>query len=126
MGIPGGFCDPAEHPETTAIREVREEVGLDIKIIEFLGIWMDVYPDRQGATGKRPVESTLNIYYMARAAHPHHLEINPSEVSEARYFQSWELPDTLAFPDHIGPVLKAWTSTAADRASMVVEPNTAD
>ena len=124
--IPGGFCDPAEHPETTAIREVREEVGLDITITGFLGIWMDVYPDRQGATRERPIESTLNIYYMARATHPHHLEINPLEVSEARYFQSSELPDTLAFPDHIGPVLETWKTAAADDTSLVAELNAGD
>lgn len=122
--IPGGFCDPAEHPEATAIREVLEEVGLDITITGFLGIWMDVYPDQPGTVGDRPIESTLNIYYMARTTHPGHLVIDLSEVSEARYFQRWELPDTLAFPDHIGPVLEAWKSAAADRDSMVLDSDT--
>ena len=51
---------------------------------------------------------------MARITHPGHIDINPSEVSEARYFQSWDLPDALAFPDHIGPVLEAWKSAAAE------------
>lgn len=123
--IPGRFCDPTEHPEATAIREVREEVGLDITITGFLEIWMDVYPDRLCTAGERPVESTLNIYYMARATHPCQFEINPSEVKEARYFQRSELPAALAFPEHIGPVLKAWTSSAADKDSIVVEPDTA-
>ncbi|MXZ79497.1 MAG: NUDIX domain-containing protein [Acidimicrobiia bacterium] len=122
--IPGGFCDPTEHPEATAIREVREEVGLDITITGFLGIWMDEYSDRTGAAGERPVESTLNIYYMARATHPCRFEINPSEVKEARYFQGSELPAALAFPKHIGPVLNAWTFSAAVRGSTIVEPDT--
>ena len=114
--IPGGFCDPAEHPETTAIREVREEVGLDITITGFLGIWMDVYSETLGASVERPVESTLNIYYLARAKHPDEYEANPSEVREARFFQSWELPATLAFPNHIGLVLETWKSALADNS----------
>lgn len=112
--IPGGFCDPAEHPEATAIREVREEVGLEIEITRFLGIWMDVYPDPRAARGERPVESTLNIYYLARAELPDQYLINPSEVKEARYFKSSELPTALAFPEHIDPVLEAWKRVGAD------------
>lgn len=110
--IPGGFCDPAEHPEATAVREVREEVGLDVEITGFLGIWMDVYPDPRSASGERPVESTLNIYYLARAELPDQYLINPAEVKEARYFRGSELPTALAFPGHIGPVLEAWKSVA--------------
>jgi len=61
---------------------------------------------------------------MACATHPDHLEINSSEVCEARYFQRSELPDKLAFPGHICPVLETWKAAADDRESAVVEPST--
>jgi 8-oxo-dGTP diphosphatase len=54
--IPGGFCEVEEHPAETAIREVREETGLEIELTGLHGLWMDEYVSRP----------TLNIYYLAR------------------------------------------------------------
>ncbi len=115
--IPGGFCNPAEHPEATAIREAKEEVGLDIEIVGFLGIWTDVYPNQTANSSDRPAETTLNIYYLARTDQPEQHKVNPSEVSQTRYFNYWQLPETLAFPDQLVPVLNAWRTTVTDTGS---------
>jgi 8-oxo-dGTP diphosphatase len=37
IGIPAGLVEYAENPETAAVREVREETGLDVKITNCLG-----------------------------------------------------------------------------------------
>lgn len=37
-GIPGGFIDPGEQPETAARRELEEETGIALTDIELIGI----------------------------------------------------------------------------------------
>ena len=54
--IIGGFMEADELPEVAAIREAKEETGLDIKITSLLGI----YKDRYGEDG----DYTLNIHYI--------------------------------------------------------------
>lgn len=39
----GGFLEPLEHPKLGAIRETKEETGLDVKVIHELGIYPDIY-----------------------------------------------------------------------------------
>ena len=41
--IPGGFCNPDEHPAAAAEREVYEETGITVRTTDLLGIWMDTY-----------------------------------------------------------------------------------
>ena len=55
--IIGGFMEADEAPEDAAIREAKEETGLDVKITRLLGI----YVDRYGEDG----DYTLNIHYIA-------------------------------------------------------------
>lgn len=54
--IIGGFLNNGEHPEVGAIREAKEETGLDIKVTMPFGIYMDTY----GKDG----EFTQNTYYL--------------------------------------------------------------
>lgn len=43
--IPGGFIAETEHPVDALRREFREETGLDVEPVDFLGIWMQRYDD---------------------------------------------------------------------------------
>lgn len=54
--IIGGFMEADELPEAAAIREAKEETGLDIRITSLLGM----YVDRYGEDG----DYTLNIHYI--------------------------------------------------------------
>ena len=58
--IPGGFLDEGEHPLDGIRRELREETGLEVEPVEFLGVWMDRYG------GDSTAEATLNLYWTAR------------------------------------------------------------
>lgn len=41
--IPGGFCDAWEPPADAAVREAREELGLDVRLDRFIGMYIGEY-----------------------------------------------------------------------------------
>ena len=51
----GGFVEGREHPEETAVREVLEEAGVEVRLEGLQGIYIDRY-------GKTP-EITMNLVY---------------------------------------------------------------
>ena len=99
--IPGGFLEDGEHPLDGLRRELREETGLEVEPLEFLGAWMDRYG------GDSTAEATLNLYWTARVVTG---EPQPADdVDDLRWFAPDELPDAseLAF-ENVPLVLAAW------------------
>ena len=99
--IPGGFLEEGEHPLDGLRRELREETGLEVEPVEFLGVWMDRYG------GDSTAEATLNLYWTARVTGG---EAAPADdVDDLRWFERHELPEAgeLAF-ENVPLVLAAW------------------
>jgi 8-oxo-dGTP diphosphatase len=95
--IPGGFCEADEHPTETAVREVREETGLEIELTGLLGLWMDDYGG----------SATLNVYYLAR---PLSRRIHVGDdANGAAWFAPDALPRSIAFANG-RQALKTWAS----------------
>jgi 8-oxo-dGTP diphosphatase len=46
--LPGGFVDPDETAREACVREVAEEVGLDVAVTEFVGLYDDPDRDERG------------------------------------------------------------------------------
>lgn len=102
--IPGGFCEPGEHPIRTAERELLEETGLRAQVVALIGIWIDEYGAAQ-PDGMQ--ESTLNITYLARARQLEPQRPTGTETTEMKWFALSALPAALAFPRHVAPALEA-------------------
>ncbi len=75
--LPGGRCDPGETFEATALRELREELGVTVPAADVLGV-LDDYPTRSGYA-ITPVVAWLDDVTA--------LQPNPHEVAEVHRFR---------------------------------------
>lgn len=86
--LPGGFVDYGETLENAAVREAREETGLDIKLIRQFHSYSDPVRD--------PRQHTISTVFIAEASGK--AEAGDDAI-EAGIFKKDNLPDKIAF-DH--------------------------
>ncbi len=86
--LPGGFVDYGESVETAARREAKEEVSLDIELIEQFQVYSD--PKRD------PRQHTLSVVFIATATGK---PLAADDAKMVSIFDLWEIPTNLCF-DH--------------------------
>jgi 8-oxo-dGTP diphosphatase len=86
--IPGGFIDEGETADQAAVREAREETGLDVELTELFHVYSDPHRD--------PRHHTLSVLFLARASGD---PVGADDAVEARAFDANSVPYDLAF-DH--------------------------
>lgn len=86
--LPGGFVDYGERVETAAIREAKEETGLDVKLERLLYVYSS--PDRD------PRSHTASVVFIANASGTLKAA---DDAKNAKFFSLDALPEQICF-DH--------------------------
>jgi 8-oxo-dGTP diphosphatase len=83
---PGGFCEAWEHPAEAAVREGREELGVEVTLGPFVGMYIGRY-EFQGET--LPI---LDCFWLARLAGSD-IVLDPAESADSAWFPLCDPPD---------------------------------
>lgn len=86
--IPGGFVDYGESLEHAAVREAKEETGLDIALVRQMHTYSDPKRDQR--------HHTVSTIFIAKASGT---PVAADDAEEAGIFTKDNLPDDIAF-DH--------------------------
>lgn len=87
--LPAGFVEYDEHVEACAVRETREETGLEVKIERLFGAYMAMDDPR--------VQVVLLLYVAGRTGG---VLAPGDDASEARFFPLDQTPPGIAFKAH--------------------------
>jgi 8-oxo-dGTP diphosphatase len=88
--FPAGFMEWDEHPTRTAVREVREETGLEVELTSFF----EVYSGNDD-----PRSNSILLLYLAKVTGG---ELRAADDAlEVKFFGFDALPEKIAFESHI-------------------------
>jgi 8-oxo-dGTP pyrophosphatase MutT (NUDIX family) len=102
--LPKGIVDPGETPEVTAVREVREEAGVEtdlLALIETIEYWY------RGTRYGKPVRYHKFVHFYLLEYRSGDVSDHDHEIEEARWVSFDEAIEMLAFEGERGVVEKA-------------------
>ena len=83
--VPTGWCDRGERPAEGAAREVTEETGLNVEVVDFLGV-------ENVAPVGTSVEHSYRLHFACRVVGGE-FRLNPQEASEYRWVDETEIAE---------------------------------
>lgn len=91
LDLPGGFIEPGESMEQSTLREIKEELGIDISEVTYFGSYPDEYLYQEVNI------KTLGLTLVGKISST--LELHPSDdVEEAIFYKKSDIPmDKIAF-----------------------------
>lgn len=102
---PGGFIEKNESAEESAKREIKEELGIEIKKLEFIGSFTGTY-FYQNIT-----YSTLCLAFKAVSKN-WNIKLQKDEISQIKFFEKNEIPwKRIAFKDVYSALKKLLSSS---------------
>jgi 8-oxo-dGTP diphosphatase len=88
LALPGGFIDDGEWAADAAIREMKEETGLDVELVELFHVYSDPARDKR--------RHTISVVYLGRAKG---VPVGGDDAARAIVCNPDALPQPLVF-DH--------------------------
>lgn len=112
FALPGGFIDEGEQAEEAAVREMREETGLDVELTGLLGVYSR--PKRD------PRQHTLTVVFTGKARNPDAICAG-DDAAQAAFYPLGALPQPLVF-DHAEILEHFRQALAGQRQVAAVQP----
>jgi 8-oxo-dGTP diphosphatase len=115
--IPGGMLETGETIAEGVVRELREETGLDVRVLELIEVFERIFSDAEGVEGSakaRPRYHFVILDYLCEAARG---EARPgSDVTDVAWAREDELEKYQLSPSATRVVKKAFAMARARAA----------
>lgn len=102
--LPAGFVEVGEQPDESAVRETKEETGLDVAITGIYDSW---------ATDEDPRTPVISLAFTAKVTGGE--LVAGDDAAEARFFDMDDPPEPIAFEDH-RRVVRRYTEESKQRS----------
>lgn len=86
-GFPGGSMNLGESAEETAIREIKEETGYDVKVKELFGIYTKFFETTSNGEQLQPIVFVFKMEIIGG-----HKNIDKNETFDVRFFKINKAP----------------------------------